>query len=733
MEPTYLNLHNFLSFREESIDLNPISCAAMVGENGSGKSSLLDAVTWALFGQATKGGARELDNYVTRGEPECRVELQLRLNGDLYKVVRGRSIKRNKSTLEAFIHNGSDWQPISEKNITETQKKIEDILRMDYRTFTASALVLQGQSDSFTANMTDQERKEALGRILGLDIWDRMQDTARERARDLKGDMAVYEEYQKVLQETVADKDRLVLAKKDIGTQLETLAGEIEQTEGDVAALGDKVRQKGRLESDLANVDQGIGKVHDTLRAREEARQLTQDQIQGAEKVLREAQGILAGREKIEAAVAEEAVLTQEEAEHEKKAQQYMELSQKAQDLERKVSDWDRRTEKAVTTLETQIEASQRLTGTLDRVPCDANLKRKCPLLTSAVEAHGRVKELRVKLQEWNTNKNPFVDNWKDAVKAKDVVCYSVQAHKEATAQLHKVKQVSALKSHIVIATSRVTDIKNRIEELRTDAGRVQAEIAQLEDELKDAYMRQLTLRGAIAEIEPLAKQLAEAQENLSALRSAEAEKRTTQGRIEQSLELVAKAEEELRELEEQLKQKREQLTVYEMLDKACGKKAGVPALIVENAVPEIERLCNDMLSRMAGGRLAVRLDTQVEGKSTGTMQEVLRITVLDGGTERPYQTYSGAERFMVDLALRVALSKFLAHRAGAEIRLFVLDEGLGSCDDTNRQAVMDAIQTVSQEFGKVIVITHIAELQDALPQRIEVVKRPEGSKVQVA
>lgn len=86
----------------------------------------------------------------------------------------------------------------------------------------------------------------------------------------------------------------------------------------------------------------------------------------------------------------------------------------------------------------------------------------------------------------------------------------------------------------------------------------------------------------------------------------------------------------------------------------------------------------------------------------------------------------------MVDLALRVALSKFLAHRAGAEIKLFVLDEGLGSCDATNRQAVMDAIQAVSQEFGKVIVITHIAELQDALPQRIEVVKGPEGSKVSV-
>ena len=138
------------------------------------------------------------------------------------------------------------------------------------------------------------------------------------------------------------------------------------------------------------------------------------------------------------------------------------------------------------------------------------------------------------------------------------------------------------------------------------------------------------------------------------------------------------------------------------------------------------------MLSRMAGGRLAVQLDTQIEGKTTGTVQEVLRVTVLEEGTERPYQTYSGAERFMVDLALRVALSKFLAHRAGAEIKLFVLDEGLGACDQTNRQAVMDAIGAVAQEFAKVLVITHIAELQDSFPQQIVVTKGDGGSKTRL-
>lgn len=733
MEPTYLNLYNFLSFRDNSIDLIPISCAAMVGENGSGKSSLLDAITWALFGQATKGGLRDLDNYVTRGEPECQVELQFRLNGDMYRVVRGRSIKRNKSTLEIFMHNGTDWLPISEKNITETQKKIEEILRMDYRTFTASALVLQGQSDSFTASMTDQERKEALGRILGLDIWDRMQELARERVRNRNGEITVNDERKATLQETVSGKAALEQEKCDTSNQLTAIIGQIEKTQGEVISLETKVRQKPIIEQQLAEVEKGTKKHYETIQAKERSAKLIQEQIHRGGEAIEEARAVLADREKIVAAVELEAKLSQIITGHEKAAQEYMKHIREAQDLERKMAEWDKRAEKAIAGLEAEIEASMRYAGTLDKVPCPENLKSACPLLTNAKSAAAKIKKLQPHLDEWNSKENPHLKAYQEAARRRDDALYDAEDHQQATHSLRETKRVSALKPQLDIAAARESDMQTRIAELEVEMAKLRTEIEQLKAEKQEADQRRLKLHNSLSEIEPLAQQLMETQNILSALREEEAEKRTRLGRIEQSLENIAKAEEELKELEEQLKQKREQLTVYETLDRACGKKAGVPALIVENAVPEIERLCNDMLSKMAGGRLAVRLDTQVEGKTTGTMQEVLRITVLDGGTERPYQTYSGAERFMVDLALRVALSKFLSHRAGAEIKLFVLDEGLGSCDATNRQAVMDAIQAVSMEFGKVIVITHIAELQDALPQRIEVTKGPEGSKVEVA
>jgi exonuclease SbcC len=220
--------------------------------------------------------------------------------------------------------------------------------------------------------------------------------------------------------------------------------------------------------------------------------------------------------------------------------------------------------------------------------------------------------------------------------------------------------------------------------------------------------------------------------QDLAGNRQREAELREQLGRLQQELADAERAAAEAETIRQRIATAQRQVQVYELLDQAAGKKSGVPALIVENAVPQIENLANDMLARMAGGRLAIRLDTQVEGKTTGTAQEVLRITVLDGGEERPYQTYSGAERFMVDLSLRIALSKFLAHRSGAEIKLLVLDEGLGALDSSNRPHVMAALQEAAREFSKVLVVTHIAELQDALPQRIEVTRGPNGSSITV-
>lgn len=733
MEPVKLRLENFLSYRDELVDLESVHCAALTGANGSGKSSLLDGVLFALFGRGTKGGIKDLDNYVTRGETEGRVELEFRLNGSTYRVIRGRSIARNKSTLEFFVLDGDRWRPLSGKTIAETQAIIESTLRMDYRTFIASSLILQGQADAFTANMTDQERKEALARILGLDLWDRMQERAREKARTLKAEVSGLEVQSARLKEQADAAGALRHQHAEIKAALDRHMEAIGRLEPVVTDLEAKLRQRPILAERLEALKREHDRKGQEIAWAQGEIAKARTQIETARQEIASRQAILAMREEIESAAAMEVEFAEEVAKFDRQAQEYMRLQQLAADLERKAAAWDKNNETEIARLESRAQAISFQAAALDKVPCAGDIKAGCPLLASARKASAELQDLKARLAELNAAKNPHIDAWQKACRDRDAVGYDPAAHEAARSALEDVRKTARLKPDLDVAERRVNELQARFAELEESIATWQAKAQELAREQQALSEEAQSVRAGLEILGPLEEELATKQAELQDLRRMGAEARTSLGRLEQQLADAEKARGDFSKVEAELARAREDLAVYEILDQACGKKAGVPALIVENAVPEIERLANDMLGKMAGGRLQVRLDTQVEGKSTGTMQEVLRITVLDGGLERPYQTYSGAERFMVDLALRVALSKFLAHRAGAEIRLFVLDEGLGACDQSNRQAVMNAIQAVAQEFAKTLVITHISELQDALPQRIEVVKTSDGSKVRVA
>lgn len=907
MEPIRLQLTNFLSYRNEEIDLDGITCAALTGENGAGKSSLLDAILWALFGQGSRG--KDLDNYVTRGEGECRVEMQFRLNGSLYRVVRGRSRQRGKSTLEFFAQDGdgAGWRTLSAKALTETQALIEQTLRMDYRTFTASSLILQGQADSFTANLTDTERKEVLGSILGLDVWDTLLERVRTKKREVDMSLHTFDAQQTTLKAIVASGAGVDGKKTEITTQLTTAEQEATELNNAVTDIEVRLRQRPVLEQSLTEVAQAAQKAREEQSSSQTRKTQINQLIDQCESQINDCQVMLARKSEIETAALEEPVkaaavaeldrkaeehtkliekvanierqkarldadkaariagleaelkainrreqieqqvrqckthlkaaqetlqlkdeveqalvaqekLMREVDEHARLEQEYRKLSQEAERLSMLSMQFEAKKKATIDQLEASINMYQAQLEVLDRVSCTGDQQNTCPLLANAWQASEKIKALNDELAAWQlklnphdadvkalneqikalgynpearkateagllecqkttqlkpqidaaeqrvaelksqinvlesdyamlnvheqilTEKlagiraeaNPFDVPYQEALAEKAALAYDPTAHQQAKAALVECQKLSQLKPQLDATEQRVDDLNKRIDELQTELNGLTDREALLVQQLAELEAKEQSINAELAALAPLTNELTEKRQALDKARAQEAALRTELGRIEQELAAVARAEAELEQVETELQGLRQRLNVIETLDQACGKKAGVPALIVENAVPEIERLANDMLGRMAGGRLQVRLDTQAETKS-GTIQEVLRITVLEAGVERPYQTYSGAERFLVDLALRVALSKFLSHRAGAEIQLFVLDEGIGCADASNRQAILDAILAVSDEFGKTLVVTHLDELKEAFPQRIEVVKDSTGSKVRVA
>ena len=139
------------------------------------------------------------------------------------------------------------------------------------------------------------------------------------------------------------------------------------------------------------------------------------------------------------------------------------------------------------------------------------------------------------------------------------------------------------------------------------------------------------------------------------------------------------------------------------MLEQAFGKD-GVPALLIEQSLPEIETQANVILDRLSSGRMSITFMTEREykDKKREDKKQTLDIIISDASGQRAYELFSGGEAFRINFAIRLALSRVLAQRAGARLQTLVIDEGFGSQDAEGRQRLIEAINLVSQDFAKI-------------------------------
>ena len=188
MVPLKLTVKNFMCYRDRvpTLDFEGLHVACLCGDNGHGKTALLDSITWALWGQAR---ARTQDELVHQGRTDMSVDLEFLARGQRYRVNRrysrsGRS--RGATILELQVSSGNGFQPITGDSVRQTEARIRDILHMDYDTFVNTAFLLQGRADMFTRSRP-AERKQVLAEVLDLSYYESLEARALDRGRELRG------------------------------------------------------------------------------------------------------------------------------------------------------------------------------------------------------------------------------------------------------------------------------------------------------------------------------------------------------------------------------------------------------------------------------------------------------------------------------------------------------------------------------------------------------------------
>jgi len=293
---------------------------------------------------------------------------------------------------------------------------------------------------------------------------------------------------------------------------------------------------------------------------------------------------------------------------------------------------------------------------------------------------------------------------------------YDRREHSETRREMSKYEHYKQLEFKLEQAKSQIPQVEERIEKLNI---RKENNNNELNATIKDIE----ELQHRIAKYKNITVRLDEHREQINNLNSIRLELERKRNDKEKALSLRD-------ELQKSIKKDSEKINLFLSIERKYNTLAeisgplGIQNWLLTQYLGAIEDNANEILELTTREGLTVRL--LPEG------QEKLSVRISDRLGERSYESYSGGEEFRIDFALRLALSRILAQRSGFPLRSLVIDEGFGSQDSDGLEKLVSAINDVSNEFDRIIVITHLAELRDSFPARLEVTKDTMGSKVRV-
>lgn len=223
MVPIRLCLNNFLSYRHVILDFTGLHVACICGANGAGKSSLLEAIPWAIWG---KSRVTSEDDVIHLGEMEAEVRFHFRLQDQTYRVIRHRH-RQQGSGLEFQVQTQSGFRSLTAKSIRATQQVIQHHVKLDYDTFLNSAYLKQGHGDEFMAKRPS-DRKQLLADILNLEQYDRLADAAKERSHQIKAELSMLDKTLERMQQQLSEAVALTNQQAEVAAAIAQLQTEQE-------------------------------------------------------------------------------------------------------------------------------------------------------------------------------------------------------------------------------------------------------------------------------------------------------------------------------------------------------------------------------------------------------------------------------------------------------------------------------------------------------------------------
>lgn len=764
----------------------------VIGNNGVGKSTLVEAIAWALYGnEASRTTKEEIRRLSARPADICRVTLEFELAGNSFRVVR--QIKGENLTGDASVI--VEGNPVA-RGIKGVKEYVEKMLGMDYKAFITSFYAPQKELNVLS-DFQPYKRKELLVRMLGIENIDSALKSIREDKRELD-----------IKSETISvhlkDMQSLRTEKKEKETNLNRLEKEVTQREAELkeisSSLSSSEAEVNRMKKEYEQHHQLNQKLsikktqRSTLTAQLEEKRKEKERLL---ELSRKADDLKPQVEKHHQARSQIAELDQLKLKAEKKNlteqqvgqlkksissdnKRLNELSLKLrekQNMETKLN----RSKERISQIETDLEKTRKkyvhlqtsfrplsedkgklekqLKGINELGPdsvCDRCLRpmgedyekirshlseelsklgkdsSKLIKEKDGVEIEGKkLKEQKIEVEkekekirkQWEALLRSVgeEENLKKSLdeKVKDLlslskkleeigeITYDPEVHLRLKSEFEKLEKIKEKHTQIAQDVKRLPEVEEKIKEIGERIKLLGKEEEELGNKIKELGFSEASFRQAERKFEEFRAKTHQVEFSLKDLihRSE-----TCQNELKRTKSDI----EETKRQNSEIKKYKEEKLYLEKLDKVFSD---FRVSLIDRIKPTLSGYARELFADLTDGRY-----------QDFELNEEYEIFIHDNGQKFSVDRFSGGEKDLANLCLRLAISLMISESSGVEFSFIILDEIFGSQDQSRKESILNGLARLKNRFRQIFLITHIDDIKDSVENLITVVENEDGT-----
>jgi DNA repair exonuclease SbcCD ATPase subunit len=676
-KPIRFEFSNMFSYGEDNkIDFSKLNgLMGLFAPNASGKSALFDSISFCLYDKSSR--AFKASNIMNNRKTDFKCKLEFDINGERYFIERtAKTVNKGKNVkvdVEFYRMDGDERISLNGTERRDTNAIIEQYVGT-YEDFVLTALSLQGNNALFI-DKSQSERKDLLAQFMGLNIFDKLYDTALEDIREVS---VLIKNFKKTDFTTeLAEKGKSIKEKKnEIKEHQQHLNSEINIKSSIESEILELTRQLAPIDSnlDLPTLEdkrKSIGKQIEDL---ETEYINTETKIETHTDTLTEISKSIEEKKTFNGSIDIETA--------------YSNYQQEKKNLVEATKVYD--------TAKLHLSLAEEKISHLDKHEYDPNCKFCCN--NEFVKDAMKAKEALPKLE--------------DIVKQAMIDCVGIQQTldtmegvEEQYNQLQELKtRYSKLKVILEKAEMEYKGLETKEELLQTQLDKVEEDIEKYYEN-EDTIETNKDLEKGIKEKEIIKSKVEGVIKDLTKVING------LNGSVTQLQSFIDNIKGKMGEVKE-LEEKNRLYTYY--LD--AVKRDGVPYELISKALPVIETEVNNILGQVVDFGVIM----EVDGKN-------INAKIVYEDQEWALEMCSGMEKFISGLAIRVALINICGL---PRPNFLVIDEGFGTLDSDNLSSLFGMMQYLKTQFDFIWVISHLDAMRDIVDGLIEIKKENGFSKI---